>query len=266
MNYISKGVETERNTKAFTSHVQRLQLTLPTSFSFLLIFRMNKFKYIPRSSYTLQNLTPLCFGFQLPCCSLYGSSANEINCFSKFSQYKVFQKPVRTRGERQCSKWLRRSSATQHMPTSQTTHFLSSSPCISSPWGLGCLRASTVPLLRDFPQPGMPSTPHFGYRLSSASCFQCILPCQTIWNSAYFLLLNLVYFTSWYTQTVCMYLSICKCLIFIFKFQEKIIPVVSFFFFLILPCCTTVNVVCCKHNACCIFGPSQPRSCKRMKT
>ena len=108
--------------------------TLPTSFSFLLILRMNKFKYIPRTSYTLQNLTPLCFGFQLPCCSLYGSSANEIICFSKFSQYKVFQKPVRTRGERQCSKWLRRSSATQHMPTSQRAHFLSSSPCISSPW------------------------------------------------------------------------------------------------------------------------------------
>ena len=97
--------------------------------------------------------------------------------------------------------------------------------------GLGSLRGSTVPLLRDFPQPGMPSTPHFGHRLSSASCFQCILPCQTIWNSAYFLLLNLVYFTSWYTQTVCMYLSVCKCLIFIFKFQEKRIPVVSFFFF-----------------------------------
>ena len=78
----------------------RLQLTLPTSFSFLLTFKMNKFKYIPRSSYTLQNLPLLCFGFHLPCCSLYCSSANEINCFSRFVQYIIFRKPERSRREK----------------------------------------------------------------------------------------------------------------------------------------------------------------------
>ena len=128
----------------------RLQLTLPTSFSFLLTFKMNKFKYIPRSSYTLQNLPLLCFGFQLSCCSLYCSSANEINCFSRFVQYIIFKKPERSRRERQGSKWPRRSSATQRTSPPQITHFLLSSSSVFSPWCLGSLRASTVPLLRDF--------------------------------------------------------------------------------------------------------------------